>query len=227
MRLPVALRRFALATVALFALTGALGVANALPGPMQDAVAKIGIGSAKNANGNDNHGQDVSDVAKDKSLQGCEHGRAVSAAASGKTNDKPCPNSSSTTTVTSSVPEGANSAAGEDDGTTGSDDNDGKGVSGVAKDKSLQGCEHGRAVSGAASGKVNDKPCPGATTTTTTSVPEESTTTDEVTVPTTTPGNSGAHGQDGTKPTDDGNNNGNGRPTGKINATNGSPNNDD
>lgn len=214
MRLPVALRRFAVATAALFALTGALGVANALPGPMQDAVAKVGIGSPNN-----NHGKTVSEVAKDKSLEGCEHGRAVSAAASGKTNDKPCPNASTTTsttaTTTSTTGGGAVPGAipGDDDANSG--DNPGKGVSDVAKDKSLQGCEHGRAVSGAASGKTKDKPCPQSTTTTTTT-PGGGTTGGGETVESSAPGNSGSHGQDGTKPKEDGNNNGNGRPTGKV-----------
>jgi hypothetical protein len=47
-----------------------------------------------------NHGGEVSGVAHDGALQGCEHGRAVSATASDKTNDKPCPNVSTTTTTT-------------------------------------------------------------------------------------------------------------------------------
>jgi hypothetical protein len=38
-----------------------------------------------------NHGAEVSAVAHDDSNQGCEHGRAVSAVASGRVNDKPCP----------------------------------------------------------------------------------------------------------------------------------------
>jgi hypothetical protein len=221
MRLPVALRRFAVATAALFALTGALGVANALPGPIQDAVSKVGIGSPSSSGGN--HGQDVSEVAKDQSLQGCERGRAVSAAASGKTNDKPCPSGSTPTTVSGST----TTVPGEET-TAVTDDNEGTngnagGVSGVAKDPSLAGCEHGRAVSGAASGKTNDKPCP-STTTTTTSVPSETTT--EVTT-TTAPGSSGGVRQDGTKPNETGTNNGNGRPTGKTNAGGNTSQNDD
>lgn len=216
MRLPVVLRRFAVATAALFALTGALGVANALPGPIQDAVSKVGIGSPSSSGGN--HGQDVSEVAKDESLQGCEHGRAVSEAASGKANDKPCPNGSTPTTVsgsTTTVP-GEDSTAATDDN-EGTNGKSGNGVSGVAKDPALEGCEHGRAVSGAASGKTKDKPCPQSTTTTTTSVPGETTT--EVTT-TTAPGNSGGVRQDGTKPKDTGTNNGNGGPTGRTNANN-------
>ena len=39
----------------------------------------------------DNHGAEVSAVARDKTLHGCEHGRAVSSVASGKVNTKPCP----------------------------------------------------------------------------------------------------------------------------------------
>jgi hypothetical protein len=51
-----------------------------------------------------NHGTDVSTVAKDKSTQGCEHGRAVSAVASGTANDKPCPTASSTPTTEAPSP---------------------------------------------------------------------------------------------------------------------------
>jgi hypothetical protein len=38
-----------------------------------------------------NHGAEVSAVAHDDSTHGCEHGRAVSSVASGRTKDKPCP----------------------------------------------------------------------------------------------------------------------------------------
>jgi hypothetical protein len=46
------------------------------------------------------HGDVVSGVAHSTDVQGCDHGRAVSAVASGKTNTKPCPHTTTTTTTT-------------------------------------------------------------------------------------------------------------------------------
>jgi hypothetical protein len=43
-----------------------------------------------------NHGAEVSAVAHDDSVHGCEHGRAVSSVASGRPNDKPCPSHEAT-----------------------------------------------------------------------------------------------------------------------------------
>ena len=153
--------RLVAATAAVLAATGSLAVAGALPGSMQDAVSSaadnVGL-DLPDADGN--HGAEVSEVAKDKTLQGCEHGRAVSAVASGKVKDKPCPHTTTTTEAG-----GPTTTTPEDD--EGDADNHGKEVSAVAKDKTLEGCEHGRAVSAVASGTVNDKPCPNATTTTT------------------------------------------------------------
>jgi len=67
----------------------------------------------------DNHGAEVSEVARDRSLHGCEHGRAVSEVASGKVNDKPCPGTGetppgSTTTTTVAAEGGPSSEAGDD-----------------------------------------------------------------------------------------------------------------
>ena len=174
MRLPI-LAKLGSATIAVVAATGGLAVAGALPAPVQDLMP-VGTQEAEDPVVEvpldevlppetatdeepgeearpENHGALVSQVAKDRTLQGCEHGRAVSAAASGKVNDKPCP------------------AAGEDevDPALESEEvvepgerpaNHGATVSSVAKDRSRHGCEHGRAVSAAASGKVKDKPCP-------------------------------------------------------------------
>ena len=53
----------------------------------------------------DNHGREVSEVARDKTLHGCEHGRAVSAVASGKVKDKPCPHAEDETTTPTTVAE--------------------------------------------------------------------------------------------------------------------------
>jgi hypothetical protein len=50
------------------------------------------------------HGSQVSTVAKDKSTHGCEHGRTVSAVASGEPNDKPCPTAPSTPTTGAPAP---------------------------------------------------------------------------------------------------------------------------
>ena len=47
----------------------------------------------------DNHGAEVSAVAHDKTLHGCEHGRAVSSVASGKVNTKPCPHTDDAATT--------------------------------------------------------------------------------------------------------------------------------
>jgi hypothetical protein len=61
----------------------------------------------------DNHGAEVSAVAHDHSVTGCEHGRAVSAIASGTTNDKPCPTTSSTVPTTeTTAPEGTDEGQG-------------------------------------------------------------------------------------------------------------------
>jgi hypothetical protein len=58
-------------------------------------------GATPSAGPQDNHGAEVSAVAQDHSVVGCEHGRAVSEVASSLTNDRPCP---TTTTSTSTVP---------------------------------------------------------------------------------------------------------------------------
>jgi len=80
----------------------------------------------------DNHGAEVSEVARDPSLQGCERGRAVSEVASGKDKDKPCPatgtppvstsTSTSTSTTTTTVENGAPApgAGGDAPGNSGS-----------------------------------------------------------------------------------------------------------
>ena len=60
----------------------------------------------------DNHGAEVSAVAQDHTVVGCEHGRAVSAVAAGQTNEQPCPPTSpppttaTTTTTTAEVVDG-------------------------------------------------------------------------------------------------------------------------
>lgn len=106
------LAKIGAATAALLAATGGLGIAHALPGPVQDAVSHLGIGSTSHHNpdtptaqdstttvvptvtsgpagsnpttakASDNHGDVVSGVAHDHSATGCDHGAAVSQVAS-------------------------------------------------------------------------------------------------------------------------------------------------
>jgi hypothetical protein len=151
------------ATAAVFAATGGLAMASALPAPIQDAVSHLGVGApahhghSSHSSGADadettsttvsseptdetttvpdgststtvarehpdNHGGEVSAVAHDDSLEGCEHGQAVAAVASngkaqGKSEDKPCPSTTSTTladgTTTTTV---AGNEGGDDQG---------------------------------------------------------------------------------------------------------------
>jgi hypothetical protein len=50
------------------------------------------------------HGAEVSAVARDHTTVGCKHGRAVSAIASGSTNDRPCPPRTTTSISSTSTP---------------------------------------------------------------------------------------------------------------------------
>jgi hypothetical protein len=89
-----------------------------------------------------NHGEAVSQVAHDHSVQGAEHGQAVSEMAKsdcGKTNDEtvePQDTEAPTTTVATSEVECPADVK-----------NHGDAVSQVAHDHSVQGAEHGQAVS--------------------------------------------------------------------------------
>jgi hypothetical protein len=81
-------------------------------------------GAAPEPNQPKNHGAEVSAVAHDDSTHGCEHGRAVSSVASGRTKDKPCPSheadgkddggDEATPPSTATVPETTTPAAGAD-----------------------------------------------------------------------------------------------------------------
>jgi hypothetical protein len=82
-------------------------------------------------NDNDNHGAEVSAVARDKSLHGCEHGRAVSAIASGKTNDKECKDHEADDDEESTP----TSVAGDDDSDDGGQANGGNNGRGKGHDK--------------------------------------------------------------------------------------------
>jgi hypothetical protein len=172
-------RRFVAAATIAFGVTSGLAVANALPGPVQNVMAKVGIGdeekSAPHGAGNPVDDPDSTTTPSEDQVDG-----------------------SSTTTLPGATTTTAPTPA-----------NHGSNVSGVARDKQLEGCEHGRAVSGVASGKVNPKPCP-TTTTSSSTVPG---------LGSTVPGNGNpnANGQDnGPKPNEDGANEGNGNPTGRT-----------
>lgn len=141
------------ATGVLLLATGGLAAAGALPGVVQDAVS-----SAAGTVGVDLSDGDDEPALGDETTSTTEESTTTS----------------STTESTTPTSEG--------DGDDARPDNHGAVVSEVARDKSLHGCEHGRAVSSVASGKVKDKPCPGSdgdgegdesTTTTTTPGSEE------------------------------------------------------
>jgi hypothetical protein len=190
-----ATRRFVAAATIAFGVTSGLAVADALPGPVQNVMAKVGIGDAEESASPD----------------------------AGEPGDDP----NSTTTQSEDQVGGSSSITlpGATTKTAPTPANHGSEVNGVARDKQLQGCEHGRAVSGVASGKVNPKPCP-STSTTSTTVPGDQLGPDG-------PGNNNGngnpnpgqpggtsvdHGRDGTLPNEDGNNNGTGNPIGRVNG---------
>jgi hypothetical protein len=178
-------RRFVAAAAVAFGLASGLAVADALPGPVQNAMAKVGIGDEKKS---------------------AHAGKPVGDPDSTTTPSEDQVDGSSTTTLPGATTTTAPTPA-----------NHGSEVSGVARDKQLQGCEHGRAVSGVASGKVNPKPCPTSTTTTTT-VPGDGSSGgpgNGIGAPEEPGGNSGDHGRDDSTPDQDGTENGNGRPAGK------------
>jgi hypothetical protein len=131
------LAQLATATIAVVAASGGLAIAGALPAPVQDVVS----GAA------DEVGVELPE------------------------SEEPAPPEADATTTT--VPEPEPTTVPDEDervdepgdaesGDATHPDNHGAEVSAVAQDKSLHGCEHGRAVSEVASGKVNDKPCPHA-----------------------------------------------------------------
>jgi hypothetical protein len=160
------------ATTVVVAATGGLAVAGALPAPVQNVVSSAADGV----------GVDVP--------QGDDATPPGAAADDTTTTTVDEPNTTSPTT--DAVDESSDDSEGDDaaDVSTGAD-NHGAEVSAVAHDKTLHGCEHGRAVSSVASGKVKDKPCPHADedaaattpTTTATEVPEVQPTPEPTTVP--------------------------------------------
>lgn len=141
------------ATGVLLLATGGLAAAGALPGVVQDAVSSA-AGTV---------GVDLPDGDDEPAL-----------------GDGTTSTTDASTTTTSNT--GSTTPTSDAHGDDARPDNHGAVVSEVARDKRLHGCEHGRAVSSVASGKVKDKPCPGSdgddegagsTTTTTTPGSEE------------------------------------------------------
>ena len=142
------------ATTVVVAATGGLAVAGALPAPVQDAVSN----TADNVGVEVPQGDDATAPpdAMDATTTPGDDDAAV---------DEP-------TTVADETDDEATDDEATDDDATDDDatddegdgathpDNHGAEVSAVARDKTLHGCEHGRAVSSVASGKVKTKPCP-------------------------------------------------------------------
>lgn len=81
-------RAAVLALAAAMTLTGGLAWAGSLPGPAQDAIAGLAthlgldLPSSEDRPPAAEHGAEVSETARDPSLQGCEKGQAVAAVAS-------------------------------------------------------------------------------------------------------------------------------------------------
>jgi hypothetical protein len=147
------LAKIGAATALLVAATGGLGVAHALPAPVQDAIAHLGIGAPPHsnsplthsstttidattttapggstpptANANPKHGQVVSGVAHDHNTTGCGHGAAVSNTASdGRThNDTHDRSCNPPTPTTTDNNHGGDNHVGSGDGTSGHRDN--------------------------------------------------------------------------------------------------------
>jgi len=138
------------ATGVLLLATGGLAAAGVLPGGVQDAVSRAA----------GTFGVDLPDG-----------------------DDEPAPGDDTTTTTdestTTSTTTGSTTPRSADDEDDARPRNHGAVVSEVARDEHLHGCEHGRAVSSVASGKVKDEPCPG---------PDGDDGGDEATTTTTTPG---------------------------------------
>jgi hypothetical protein len=93
--MPILTKRRAavLALAAAMTLTGGLAWAGALPTPAQDAIADAASHLGLDLPSSDDrppaaeHGEDVSQVARDPSLEGCEKGQAVAAVASEKSEE--------------------------------------------------------------------------------------------------------------------------------------------
>jgi hypothetical protein len=133
------------ATTVVVAATGGLAVAGALPAPIQHVVSSAADG-VDVPQGDD--ATPANDPVDDTSTT------AATDESTATTVNEP--------TTTGDAPDEADddSSTDSEGGTSSHPENHGAEVSAVAHDKTLHGCEHGRAVSRVASGKVNTKPCP-------------------------------------------------------------------
>jgi cell division protein FtsN len=135
------------ATTVVVAATGGLAVAGALPAPVQDAVSSTADGVGIDVPQGD-AATPPSDAADDTTTTVAD-----------ETDDESADDESADDESADDESTDDESADDEGDEAT-HPDNHGAEVSAVARDKTLHGCEHGRAVSSVASGTVNTKPCP-------------------------------------------------------------------
>jgi hypothetical protein len=135
--------KLAAAVAAALAATGGLAAASALPAPVQSAVSDVADHLGVSLPSADNPSPEVADDPGTPSTT--DPTEPTETTEPTEVTDPPA-----TTTPSTDAP--------ETDGSTPA--NHGAEVSAVAHDDSNKGCEHGRAVSAVASGRVNDKPCP-------------------------------------------------------------------
>jgi hypothetical protein len=148
----------------MFSMAGLAYAGVSLPAPAVTAFERAGItlpnqsgGPSTSDSASNDHGKDVSGIAKDHSTTGCEHGRAVSKVASHKRQDvNHAPNRQNSApdpcNHTNKAGTGVESPAGNQGqaGTSATQpSNHGQDVKKVATDGS-KGCEHGQDVSSTA-----------------------------------------------------------------------------
>src|SRR5712692_10181155 len=154
------------AAAAMFSMAGLAYAGVSLPAPAVTAFEKAGItlpnqrgGPSTSDSASNDHGKDVSSIAKDHSTTGCEHGRLVSKEASDKRQDvnhaanrqnsapDPCNHTDR------AGADGVETPSGDQGGQAGTSatepSNHGQDVKQVATDGS-KGCEHGQDVSSTA-----------------------------------------------------------------------------
>jgi hypothetical protein len=136
--------KLAAAVAAALAATGGLAVASALPAPVQSAVSDVADHLGVSLPSADDPAPQVADDA----------GTPSTTEPTDTTDPTEVTDPPATTTPSTEAP------VHDPEGNDAPAANHGAEVSAVAHDDSNQGCEHGRAVSAVASGRVNDKPCP-------------------------------------------------------------------
>jgi hypothetical protein len=141
---PMLAAKLAAVVAAALAATGGLAAASALPAPVQSAVSDVADHLGVSLPSADDPAPEVADDPGTPSTTEPADATTTTTEPTDVTGP-PAP-----TTPTTEAP--------EPDGSTPA--NHGAEVSAVAHDDSTHGCEHGRAVSAVASGKVDDKPCP-------------------------------------------------------------------